>query len=675
MAMAVALAAGLAMAAPASAKFGFLERWGHLGSAGGVEAFDLPEGIAASPSGDIYVADRNNKRVTRFDSAGHEVTSWDGPGPDKFTTPVAVSVDGQGRVYVLDRPLGEIQRYSADGVFQRKWAAPGSNASQLNGAYDLSVLGNSDVYAADTGNQRIMQFDQDGNFVRTWGRGVHDGSDANEVCTSFTLPCQAGIASSRGGAYNQPQGVGLGALGSAPDALFVAERNNHRVSRVNQPVRTGFNFGFGVEDGNPSPQVCSGGCMAGVPGDKTGQFFQPTDVAVDTSGFPQQVYVLDSGNNRIAISGVDGSPIGALAPPPGPPKTLSGYIAVDCRGTVYATAAHEVIAYGQSSEPVKGNLLENPGADQGRGKCDDSGSSPLAANLPGWTTPRAGMEAVHYGAAGGFPGASFGDSIDGGVSFFAGGRQPTGDSTTASQTVSVAARAKKIDAGLVSARLSADLGGYADDPDDMTVTALTQRKNGVGPGLAVQIGPVTAADRAGATRLYPRTSVFKLPRGTRSVLVSLEATRRSGGAYIDGYADNLSLTLHDLPRVLKLELSPSSFRAKGPGVKQAGTKVTYKLSGNANVKFTVARGHDGRRQGGKCRKPSPQNSGGKRCTRYTKLSGSFRDSGNKGENQLHFSGRLNGKALPAGNYRLTATPRDPFDNAGGPRRATFRIVK
>lgn len=663
------------MTAPASAKFGFLERWGQFGSAGGVGAFNLPEGIAASPSGDIYVADRNNKRVTRFDSSGQEVTSWNGPGPDKFTTPVAVSVDGQGRVYVLDRPLGEIQRYSADGVFQRKWAAPGSNASQLNGAYDLSVLGNSDVYAADTGNQRIMQFDQDGNFVRTWGRGVRDGSDANEVCTSFTLPCQAGIASSRGGAYNQPQGVGVGALGSSPDALFVAERNNHRVSRVNQPIRTGFNFGFGVDDGNPSPQVCSAGCMAGVPGDKTGQFFQPTDVAVDTSGFPQQVYVLDSGNNRIAISGVDGSPIGALAPPPGPPKTLSGYIAVDCRGTVYATAAHEVIAYGQSSEPVKGNLLANPGADRGRGKCDDSGSSPAAANLPPWSVYDGGMEAVHYGAAGGFPSANFGDSIDGGVSFFSGGRPSPGNiRTSVHQIIGVAALAKKIDAGLVTARLSADLGGYADDADDMKFRVLARTANNAGFGHIVQVGPVTPADRAQATKLVPRTTVFKLLPGTRSIVAELVATRHSPGAYIDGYADNVSLTLQDLPRVLELELSPSSFPAKRPGVKQAGTKVTYTLSGNADTKFTVARGRGGRRQGGKCRKPSPQNSGGKRCTRYTKLPGSFRDSGNKGKNQLHFNGRLKGKALPAGKYRLTATPRDPFGNAGGARRATFQIV-
>jgi hypothetical protein len=126
-------------------------------------------------------------------------------------------------------------------------------------------------------------------------------------------------------------------------------------------------------------------------------------------------------------------------------------------------------------------------------------------------------------------------------------------------------------------------------------------------------------------------------------------------------------------------LSPSAFRAaaSGPSVIAAkrGTTVTYKLSEAAAVKFTVERKTRGRKIGKRCRKARHSNRGGRRCTRYVTVNGSFDQPGKPGPNSFRFSGRLNGSKLRRGNYRLVAVASDAAGNKSSPRRHPFRIIR
>ena len=72
--------------------------------------------------------------------------------------------------------------------------------------------------------------------------------------------------------------------------------------------------------------------------------------------------------------------------------------------------------------------------------------------------------------------------------------------------------------------------------------------------------------------------------------------------------------------------------------------------------------------GGKCRRPTKANRSKKRCNRYRRLRGGFTLSGIAGENSFTLSGRLSGKTLPRGRYRLTGAA------GGGSKRAPFEIV-
>jgi PKD repeat protein len=122
-----------------------------------------------------------------------------------------------------------------------------------------------------------------------------------------------------------------------------------------------------------------------------------------------------------------------------------------------------------------------------------------------------------------------------------------------------------------------------------------------------------------------------------------------------------AITVLARPSVRSLSLSPTTFRAAtkgGSAVASAatpvGTKVRVGVTRRTAVKFTVQRRTSGRRsKGGRCVATTKRNRGAKRCTRYVAVRGSFsRKAGAK--STFKFTGRLNGRRLSTGRYRLSA---------------------
>ena len=186
-----------------------------------------------------------------------------------------------------------------------------------------------------------------------------------------------------------------------------------------------------------------------------------------------------------------------------------------------------------------GNLLANPGAEAGPGAPDDATIDPP----PGWSAI-GDATAVQYGASGGFPTPADSAALGGGVNFFAGG--PDGAANALTQTLDVAAAASEIDSGGVTATLAGDFGGFAGQNDSATLTATYLGAADTALGTLVS-PPVTDADRHGNTTLLFRTASGPVPAGTRIIGVRLDLVR-TDGAYNDGYADNLSLTLSTGPQ-------------------------------------------------------------------------------------------------------------------------------
>ena len=181
-----------------------------------------------------------------------------------------------------------------------------------------------------------------------------------------------------------------------------------------------------------------------------------------------------------------------------------------------------------------GNVLSNPGAEAGT-PAEDDNSSPAP---PAWT--RTGtFTFVRYGSVAGlfpFPTRRVGEALGAGGAFFAGGPGRDGSAT---QVADLRDAAPEIDLGQGTAALSALLGGYRGSGDGAIAEAEFRGPAGGALG-SVRIGPVGAAERAGASTLLPRSTEAAIPPLTRAIAVTLRSTPPSG-AYDDAYFDAVAL--------------------------------------------------------------------------------------------------------------------------------------
>ncbi len=79
--------------------------------------------IAWDADGNSYISDGYvNSRVAKVDKDGNWIKSWGEPGdkPGQFNTPHSIAVDAQGQVYVADRGNRRIQVFDGDGKFLRQ---------------------------------------------------------------------------------------------------------------------------------------------------------------------------------------------------------------------------------------------------------------------------------------------------------------------------------------------------------------------------------------------------------------------------------------------------------------------------------------------------------------------------------------------------------------------------
>lgn len=133
------------------------------------------------------------------------------------------------------------------------------------------------------------------------------------------------------------------------------------------------------------------------------------------------------------------------------------------------------------------------------------------------------------------------------------------------------------------------------------------------------------------------------------------------------------------PVVSDLKISPVAFApaTSGPPVarKKSATAATisFRVSAKSNVTFAVESKTRGRRVGGKCKAPKPSNQGKPGCTLFVPV-GDFPSAAKAGANSVAFSGRVGGKALSAGKYRLGASARVGSGAAGSMAYKNFEVV-
>jgi hypothetical protein len=540
---------------------------------------------------DLAVANSDGDSITAL--AGGPGPSFTGPfgqgSASAADNPSAVSVgdfngDGDEDLAAADPAAGNLEVFA--GGAGTSFAAPltfaeAGGAAPLSSAVgDFNLDGDDDVAVANQ-NATVGIF--------TGGAGASFSAPATTFATGGNLPLSIAVGDFNGDgdedlatANNTSQTVSV--LLGGPGSTFAPSAGSP-VAVGGQPSSVA--VGDFNDDGNDDVAVATHQDAVILAGSPNASFLA---TAVPVSGKPVSLAVGDfNGDNDqdLAVTLVDSQGVGILTGGSGASFSLTSTLHVDGNGPIAGAVGdwdgdgnEDLAAANNGSDNVSvftgtgtpwqaDNLLVNGGAE-GPGAATDGTTAPAPF---GWQV-EGPMTFVRYGTFGGFPRMLDAPRTEGGMNFFAGG--PGAAQSAATQTVDVSSSAASIDAGLATARLAARLGGYRTQSDRVGVSSTFLDASGAALGSII-IPPVTPGDRDNRTILLARSATAPVPPGTRQIVVRLAATR-TGGFYIDAYADNVELNLGASPPGTPDMTAPETTIDKAPKRRSHQRKVTILFS-------------------------------------------------------------------------------------------------
>lgn len=131
----------------------FLAQWGSRGYGAG--EFVAAHAIEIDANDVLYVADRENMRVQRFDTLGNLLREW------KFDAMVcALYLHSDGYMYITTGFDGELAKVDMEGVVLGAIGSPGTGNGQFGEAHALTLDSDNNAYISDVILRRIQKFEK-----------------------------------------------------------------------------------------------------------------------------------------------------------------------------------------------------------------------------------------------------------------------------------------------------------------------------------------------------------------------------------------------------------------------------------------------------------------------------------------------------------------------------------
>jgi DNA-binding beta-propeller fold protein YncE len=142
--------------------------------------FDKPHGLRIDRHGNIWTTDINTHLVQRFSPEGKVTmvlgmknkagSGWFDRDYNLalFNGPQDVAFDKFDNIYVVDKGNARIVKFNPDGLFIKTWGTKGINEGEFNFVHSIVIDQDNNIYVADRENKRIQIFDLEGNYLKQW---------------------------------------------------------------------------------------------------------------------------------------------------------------------------------------------------------------------------------------------------------------------------------------------------------------------------------------------------------------------------------------------------------------------------------------------------------------------------------------------------------------------------
>ena len=259
-----------------------------------------PAGLFMEQDGQLFVADRYNRRIEVFDSKGSYLREF---GAEQLIEASGVARDGEeGNLYVVDPNRERVQVFDGAGEFLFGFGEHGSGPGQFQTPLGVAVQSSGNVLVVDHFGRRIEVFDRDGNYLseltaagdrqfnNTWAVAV-DGFDNIYVADLSLSECAnvfdpSGLFLYAVGGHGEGDGECIHPHEIAVDVkgnVFISDGypNFHNIERIQ----------VFASDGTFLSTI-------GEPGQEYGQFNYAGGVTVDLVG---NVFISDTEQSRIQV--------------------------------------------------------------------------------------------------------------------------------------------------------------------------------------------------------------------------------------------------------------------------------------------------------------------------------------------------------------------------------------
>jgi YD repeat-containing protein len=122
--------------------------------------FNEPTAIAASPDGDVWIADRSNNRVEEFNSKDEYIAKFGtkGSANGQFDEPKAIVIDPAGNVWVADSVNNRVEGFTESGAFLATVGDKGTGNGQFEEPVGVTFAASGVAYVVDSKNNRVEEW-------------------------------------------------------------------------------------------------------------------------------------------------------------------------------------------------------------------------------------------------------------------------------------------------------------------------------------------------------------------------------------------------------------------------------------------------------------------------------------------------------------------------------------